>query len=338
MAVTITELATSTFRLHSTSGGSHIYTTVDADSSGTTLNVAATTGFEVGMVLIIHPGGAREEKVTIASITAGVSVTIEETALEFTHTAAQADPVSVEWFYVVQPRNHNTVFSIGSLNQFSKFSTEESFIPDATNKTALIFIDPGEDSGWLGSAVGRSWISGDYTSRPDGNWYYSTTSLQATPDQIPRTTVEMQSASGQADLFVQDGGAPSGDWASGTHVLVDFNGVNEELKQSSSRSAADTTVSSSSTGTTLNVTSESGFSANDWITVDRSGSGSGPEQVQIQSVAVGVLTLVGPGLTGTYTNETVDMEKITLTTNLSNTHAANAIVVAAIGVDDFNDT
>jgi hypothetical protein len=71
-------------------------TTVNADSAagGTTVFVAATTGFAVGDTVVIGKATARAECGTIASISAGVSLTLAG-GLLFTHTAAQADAVQV---------------------------------------------------------------------------------------------------------------------------------------------------------------------------------------------------------------------------------------------------
>ena len=73
-------------------------TAVDADSASAqkVLNVTATTPFAVGdLVLIDHDasGGGREWG-QIASISAGVSITLEDN-LTNTHTAVQADTVKV---------------------------------------------------------------------------------------------------------------------------------------------------------------------------------------------------------------------------------------------------
>jgi hypothetical protein len=78
---------------------SDISTTVDSDSSSgqKVLNVASTTGFSVGDEILIHDGGAREERGVVASIQAGVSLTLEDN-LVYTHTAAQGDDVAKEWF------------------------------------------------------------------------------------------------------------------------------------------------------------------------------------------------------------------------------------------------
>jgi len=69
--------------------------TVDQDSAAAqkVLYVAATTNFQVGNAVLINSGGAREEVGIIASISAGVSVTLEEN-LTYTHTAVQADVVA----------------------------------------------------------------------------------------------------------------------------------------------------------------------------------------------------------------------------------------------------
>lgn len=75
---------------------------VDADSTAgtTTLNVSHTTQFTVGEAIIVGLGTAREEYLTISSITAGVSLTVARpswapsgTGLQYTHTAVQADKV-----------------------------------------------------------------------------------------------------------------------------------------------------------------------------------------------------------------------------------------------------
>jgi hypothetical protein len=72
-------------------------TTVDQDSasSGTTLYVASTGGLEVGEVVEIGFGTARFEVARIASISAGDHIVLE-TALAYSHTAAQADTVKKE--------------------------------------------------------------------------------------------------------------------------------------------------------------------------------------------------------------------------------------------------
>lgn len=69
--------------------------TVDADSAlgQKVLNVAATTGFKVDGAIIINSGGARQENGVIASIQAGISLTLVVN-LTFTHTAVQADAVA----------------------------------------------------------------------------------------------------------------------------------------------------------------------------------------------------------------------------------------------------
>jgi hypothetical protein len=78
-------------------------TSVDALSAaaGVTLNVASTLGFYVGQAILIAPNTAFQEYRVIAGVTAGVSFTLE-TALAFSHTAAQAHRVGVgpEWVYL----------------------------------------------------------------------------------------------------------------------------------------------------------------------------------------------------------------------------------------------
>ena len=71
-------------------------TTVDTDSNSaqTVLSVAATTMFMVNDRVRINSGGARDESGYIASISAGVSITLQAN-LTYTHTAVQADVVEV---------------------------------------------------------------------------------------------------------------------------------------------------------------------------------------------------------------------------------------------------
>lgn len=63
--------------------GTRLETTVDADSSGTTLNLAATTNAALGDVIIIDAGDGNneEELAMIAAISAGVSVTVADTLI-----------------------------------------------------------------------------------------------------------------------------------------------------------------------------------------------------------------------------------------------------------------
>lgn len=81
------------------SGSAAVSTTVDADSNSgqKVLNVAstATPSFQVGDRVHINSGGARDEVGYIASIQAGVSITLVSN-LTFTHTAVQADAVVIE--------------------------------------------------------------------------------------------------------------------------------------------------------------------------------------------------------------------------------------------------
>lgn len=74
--------------------------TVDQDSAaaGTTLYVAATTGFTAGEMVLVNRGGVREEVVQIATVNTGVSLTTA-TALTYTHTATQTDVVEQGWYW-----------------------------------------------------------------------------------------------------------------------------------------------------------------------------------------------------------------------------------------------
>jgi hypothetical protein len=69
-------------------------TTVDAnsDSGQKVLNVTSTTGFSVGDIVWIGDKTSRQEKKTIDTIQAGISLTMTAN-LSSTHTAAQADSV-----------------------------------------------------------------------------------------------------------------------------------------------------------------------------------------------------------------------------------------------------
>ena len=68
--------------------------TVDVNSAAgqRVLSVAATTAFTVLDRIVINDNGTREEYGIIASINAGVSITLDDN-LTYTHTAAQADEV-----------------------------------------------------------------------------------------------------------------------------------------------------------------------------------------------------------------------------------------------------
>lgn len=68
--------------------------TVNSDSASgqTTLNIASSTGFQIGEIIEIGYGTARYEAQRIATIPGATSVTLESN-LTFSHTAAQADVV-----------------------------------------------------------------------------------------------------------------------------------------------------------------------------------------------------------------------------------------------------
>lgn len=82
---------------------STLSTTVDATSAASqkVLNVAATTSFAVGDVVLIDPdaSGGGTETGTVASIQAGASLTLEDN-LTYEHTAAQADIVLRQGVYM----------------------------------------------------------------------------------------------------------------------------------------------------------------------------------------------------------------------------------------------
>ena len=75
----------------------HVLNAVDSDSAAgqKVLNIQSTTGFAVGDSVIINEDGAREETGIIASIDAGVSITLVDN-LESTHPAAQSDIVEAD--------------------------------------------------------------------------------------------------------------------------------------------------------------------------------------------------------------------------------------------------
>ena len=90
--------------------------TVDEDNAAAQpiLLVAATGNFDatdyaLGHRVIIGRGTAREEEGTIASIQAGISITMDDN-LTYAHTAAQADVVEILWAGVsgVIPKKHHT--------------------------------------------------------------------------------------------------------------------------------------------------------------------------------------------------------------------------------------
>lgn len=87
-------------------------TTVDADSNSgqKVVNVAATTMFNVGDRVALNLGGAREEFGYIASISAGVSITLENN-LTNTHTSAQADVVQTQNQYTESKGGASQVYT-----------------------------------------------------------------------------------------------------------------------------------------------------------------------------------------------------------------------------------
>ena len=94
------DTTTDTIRITSLIGATRwpsIYTTtIDLDSSAaqTVLSVASTTPFPAGSHVIIGEGTTREERATVASLSAGVSLTMAA-VLTYAHTAAQADVVEL---------------------------------------------------------------------------------------------------------------------------------------------------------------------------------------------------------------------------------------------------
>jgi len=71
-------------------------TTVNADSASgqKVLKTTATTDFVAGDILVVNPGGAREEACTIDTVQAGTSATCLAN-LTYTHTAVQGDAVDI---------------------------------------------------------------------------------------------------------------------------------------------------------------------------------------------------------------------------------------------------
>jgi hypothetical protein len=69
-------------------------TTVDTDSASgqKTLKLTATTNLVTADVLVVNPGGAREEACIVNTVSAGDSVVCVDN-LAYTHTAVQADVV-----------------------------------------------------------------------------------------------------------------------------------------------------------------------------------------------------------------------------------------------------
>lgn len=80
------------------------YSTVDADSNSgqKVLNIADTTGFSVNGLVEIGYGTARSETGRIASISAGVSITLVDN-LTYSHTGAQADVVKMRLRHLAYP-------------------------------------------------------------------------------------------------------------------------------------------------------------------------------------------------------------------------------------------
>jgi len=133
-------------------------TTVNGDSASgqTTLNVAATTDIQTsGDVVVVNPGGAREEVCFEASKTA--STIVCTTNLLFTHTAAQADVVDLTNRL---PATGTTGFTAGLLYRIHCHNAAGSFMAcrciqggttvDSLHVVGPLLADfPGEDAIWF---------------------------------------------------------------------------------------------------------------------------------------------------------------------------------------------
>ncbi len=88
---------------------SELETNVNGDSASgqKILNVASSTGFQAGDLLILNTGGARQEVCTVASTGAGTITMVGD--LQFTHTAGQADKVNHDYTGGASPATTNAL-------------------------------------------------------------------------------------------------------------------------------------------------------------------------------------------------------------------------------------
>ncbi len=233
MTLAVTTISQGTLYANKISGGSHPVTTVDADSLSAqkVLNVAATTDFVVGDTVVIDDtsaGGGREEGV-VASISAGVSLTMEEN-LQFTHTAVQADEVTPKFHYISFYKD----FSNGTNTKLmSPWSDEISVTYDATNKQAALFVDPSMTNA-INVLVGRSTTTEDYEKNDTANFARVGGSVYTQVlNVLGDTTVDQDSASGATTLFV----ASTTNFAANNYIIIDPGGPKQEFARISSVTA-----------------------------------------------------------------------------------------------------
>lgn len=113
-------------------------TTVNGDSNlgQPILLVAATVNFQIGCTVLINSGGPREEVKIIASIQAGVSLTMTAN-LTYTHTALQADPVATTM-------GNSAAGAPPAANNFAETLT---LVLDETKPSPMpVFVAPGSYS------------------------------------------------------------------------------------------------------------------------------------------------------------------------------------------------
>lgn len=186
-------------------------TTVDGDSAAAqkVLAVAATTGFVAGQTVTIHYGGAREEHPIIASVSAGVSLTMVSN-LEYAHTAAQADDVDVDGPH---PQGEVTAWDSGN-ELLTVDVTIQGFESGMTIK--------GQTSGTSRAVASIDVLGFDMAELAAWESYCN----EYVPTFDAHTTVDSDSASGQKILNV----AATTDYTVGDLVVIGYRTARNETK------------------------------------------------------------------------------------------------------------
>jgi len=133
--------------------------TVDADSAAgqAVLSVAGTTNFNAtdyakGHRVIIGRGTVREEEGTIASISAGVSITMDDN-LTYAHTATQADVVEVLWAGISEVITKKNYKKIGLFIPSTWISAKITFLGCLTKDGTYLEVVSGIAATELETAV-----------------------------------------------------------------------------------------------------------------------------------------------------------------------------------------
>ena len=135
----VTTLTDAVARLMDGGEDTSFATTVDQDSAAgaTTLYLASTTGLNAGDSIIVNVGDVRAEIHEIASVSAGVSVTLQDNLI-YTHTAAQADAVNLCKFEFALAASLDDSASVAdrTTDPGLTFNARAKDLPNSQNHTA----------------------------------------------------------------------------------------------------------------------------------------------------------------------------------------------------------